>query len=140
VNTLKIAIVTLAASTLLLAAVPVSAEPRGIGGKVYPLKAEGGSNEYGTVALKLLDGQTVVELHVVNEPPGDVQTAHIHHGTCASVKPPIIHALSPLVDGTSESILDVSLATILATPSVVEVHSSYKTVDRSLACANLGSR
>ncbi len=139
-NTFKIAIVTLAASTSLLAAVAVSAEPRGVGGKVYPLKAVGGSSEYGTVALKLLDGQTVVEVHVVNEPSGEVQTAHIHHGTCASVKPPIIHALSPLVDGTSESLLDVPLSKILATPSVVEVHSSYKTEDRSLACANLGSR
>jgi hypothetical protein len=44
----------------------------------------------------------------------------------------------PLVDGTSESIVDVSLDKILATLSVVHVHSSYKNEQRSLACPSLG--
>ncbi len=137
-NTLKIALAALAVSTTLLAALPASAVPKSVGGKVYPLKAVGASGEYGTVALKPLGEQTAVEVHVVNEPPGDVQTVHIHHGTCAKVDPPIIYPLSPLVDGTSESIVDVSLDKILAILSVVHVHSSYKNEQRSLACASLG--
>jgi hypothetical protein len=121
----------------LLAALPAAAAPTSFGGKVFPLKPVGASNEYGTVALKPLGEQTAVEVHVVNVPPGVVQTVHIHHGTCAKVDRRIVYPLSPLVDGASDSIVDAPLATILATPSVVHVHSSYKNEHRSLACANL---
>ncbi len=139
-NTIKFALATLAVSATLLAALPASADPNGVGGKVYPLKSVGGSDEYGTVALKPLGQQTAVEVHVVNVPRGEVQTVHIHYGTCAKVIPPVIYPLSPLVDGTSESIVDVPLEKILATPSVVHVHSSYKNEHRSLACGYLGPK
>jgi hypothetical protein len=135
---MKTVIGAVASVAMLLAALPASAVPKGIGGKVYELKAVGGSGEFGTVALKPVGGQTAVEVHVVNVPPDEVQTIHIHHGTCAKLDPPIVYRLSPLVDGTSETIIDVPLSKILATPSVIHVHRSYADEQRSIGCANLG--
>jgi hypothetical protein len=139
-NTIKMALATFAASAALLAALPASAIPNSLGGKVYPIRPVNGSGEYGTVALKPLGQKTEVEVHVVNTPPGDVQTIHIHHGTCAHVQPPVIYPLAPLVDGTSESVVEAPLWKILAIPSVLHVHSSYKNEHRSVACANLAPR
>jgi hypothetical protein len=137
---LSIALAALAASVPLIAAPPAFADPNGVGGKVFALATENGSGEFGTVALKPLGQQTAVEVHVVGVPAGEVQPTHIHYGTCAAVQPPIIYSLSPLVDGTSESIIDVPLAKLLATPSVVHVHTSYKTEHSSVACADLSAK
>jgi hypothetical protein len=142
VNAIKfqIAIGAVAAALPLVAALPAVADPNGIGGRVFALNTENGSGEFGTVALKPLGQQTAVEVHVVNVPAGEVQPTHIHYGTCAAVQPPIIYSLSPIVDGTSESIIDVPLTKLLATPSVVHVHTSYKTEHSSVACAELSTK
>ncbi|MGP6159596.1 MAG: hypothetical protein ACLPYS_19150 [Vulcanimicrobiaceae bacterium] len=134
---IKITLATLAASAVLLSAVPAFAAANSVGGKVYPLEAVGGSGEYGTVALKPMGLQTEVEIHVVNAPAGLIQTVHIHKGTCASVDGPPVYPLSPLVDGTSTSVIDVPLDKLLTTPLVVHVHRSYKKELSSLACASL---
>ena len=137
---LKLASAALATSLPLFAALPAGADPNGVGGKVFALTTVNGSGEFGTVALKPLGQQTAVEVHVVNVPAGEVQPTHIHYGTCAAVQPPIIYSVSPIVDGTSESIIDVPLAKLLATPSVVHVHTSYKTEHSSVACADLSAK
>ena len=136
-NTIRPGLATLAAAAILLAAVPASASTS-IGGKVFLLRSEGGSGENGTVALKPLGQQTAVEVHVVNVPAGVSQTVHIHEGTCAKVAPQVKYPLSPVIDGTSESIIDVPLDKLLATPLVVHVHRTYKQERSSVACASIG--
>ena len=139
-NVPKIVLAACAAATTMLTALPAAAVPKSIGGKIFALRAVGGSGEYGTVALKPVGEQTAVEVHVVNVPRGQIQTVHIHRGTCAKVAWPITYPLSPLIDGASESIIDVPLDTILASPAVVHVHRSYQSEHRSLSCANLTPR
>ena len=139
-NIPKIVLAACAVGTAALVALPAGAIPKSIGAKIFPLTAEGGSGEYGTVALKPVGEQTAVEVHVVNVPRGEIKTVHIHRGTCAKVRWPITYPLSPLVDGASETIIDVPLAVILASPAVVHVHRSYRNEHRSISCANLTPR
>jgi hypothetical protein len=125
---------------LLLAAAPLAtraAEPQVSGSKVVKLHAQNGSHEYGTVAVKPHGDSVVVEIHVVGSPAGVSQPAHIHMGTCATLDPSPKYPLAPVLDGVSETMVKVPLATLLATPMAVNVHKSADDLKDYVACADL---
>ena len=126
---------TLAAAGLIaLATVGANADA---GSKVYKLHAQNGSHEYGTVALTPKGDSTMVQVHLVNAPPGVSQPAHIHMGTCAKLDPTPKYPLAAIVDGTSNSTVAVPMATLMASPMAVNVHKSGPEVSVYVACVNL---
>jgi len=73
---------------------------------------------------------------------GDNPT-HIHQGTCDDLDPnpqfPLTNIVLPAASltGTSETVVDVPLADLLATPHLVLVHKSAKEIGTYLACGNI---
>ena len=130
---------TLLAATLLLAAAvtAASAETQRPGSRVYLLHALHGSGEIGTIALKPRGARTDVEIHLVNAPKGTEQPAHIHKGTCAKLDPAPAYPLDSVLDGTSDGVVNVATATLLASPMAVNVHRSTNDLKVQVACANL---
>lgn len=124
-----------------LAAAPLAAsaaEPPPVSGsKVVKLHAQNGSHEYGTVALKPRGDSVDVEVHVVGSPAGVSQPAHIHMGTCATLDPSPKYPLQPILDGVSETIVKVPLATLIAMPMAVNIHKSADDLKDYVACADL---
>lgn len=101
------------------------------------LATENNSKESGTV--QLTDdgtGKVTAILNLIGAPKGVPQPAHIHTGTCA--KPgDVVYPLSSAVDGTSTTTLDTSLANILATGMIINVHKSQAAINTYVACGEL---
>ncbi len=119
------------------AALPAPAETQTPGSKVYKLHAQNGSHEYGTVALKPRGQSTDVEIHIVGAPPGVLQPAHIHSGTCRTLDPAPKYPLESALDGTSDIEVKVPIATLLASPMAINVHKSADDLKDYVACADL---
>jgi hypothetical protein len=113
------------------------AETQVPGSRVYQAVAQNGSHETGTVALKPRGGNTDVEIHLLNAPKGVSQPAHIHLGTCKSLDPAPKYPLEPVLDGTSDGVVHVSIATLLKSPMAVNVHASAANLKTYVACADL---
>ncbi len=107
------------------------------GSLVYRAVAQNGSHENGTVALKPRGANTNVEIHLLNAPKGVSQPAHIHMGTCKSLDPAPKYPLEPVLDGTSDGVVHVSIAMLHKTAMAVNVHASAANLKTYVACADL---
>jgi hypothetical protein len=108
-----------------------------VGSKVFALNAQNGSGESGTFALQPFGSKTEVEIHLLGAPKDVAQPAHIHTGTCAKLNPTPKYPLASVHDGFSETLLDVPMATLLATPLAVNVHKSASDIKTYVACGNI---
>lgn len=104
------------------------------------LREQNDSNESGSVTLSEEDGKTKVVLTLNGQPAGVAQPAHIHAGTCASIGA-VIYPLTLVVDGRSETVLNLPLETVLAaaTELSVNVHMSELNLGTYVACADIDS-
>ncbi len=125
------------AAFFLAAEAATPAETQVAGSRVYKLIAQNGSGEYGTVALKPRGASTDVEIHLLHAPPGVAQPAHIHTGTCKDLNPAPRYPLEPVLDGTSDVLVHVSIAALLKSPTAINVHASTNDLKRYVACADL---
>ncbi len=105
--------------------------------QVFALVAENGSGETGTVVLTPMGAQTKVDIALVGAPAGVAQPAHVHVGPCASLNPKPSYGLASVTNGVSETVISVSMATLLATPFAVNVHKSPTEAGIYVSCANL---
>ena len=100
------------------------------------LSEQNDSGQSGTATLTEVDGQTnvLVELDV----PSDVsQPAHIHSGACPDVGD-VVYPLANVVDGVSETILGVDLATLMGElPLAINVHQSAEQISVYTSCGDL---
>lgn len=103
---------------------------------VVVLSEQNDSGQSGTATLTEVDGQTnvLVELDV----PSDVaQPAHIHSGACPDVGD-VVYPLANVVDGVSETILGVDLATLMGElPLAINVHQSAEQISVYTSCGDL---
>jgi hypothetical protein len=106
------------------------------GGRVFALDAQNSSGEHGTVALKPRGDKTVVEIHLIGAPT-TAQPAHVHLGSCAKLDPTPKYPLTSIVDGISETTLDVPIATLVAGTMAVNVHKSADDLKTYVACGDL---
>lgn len=106
------------------------------GGKVYAVNGMSGSGQHGTVALKPRGAKTVVEIHLLNA-PASMEPAHIHSGSCAHLNPSPKYALTPVVDGISETTVDAPIAALTAGGMAVNVHKSSTAMSTYVACGDL---
>jgi hypothetical protein len=100
------------------------------------LEAQNDSEETGTATLEEVDGKTLVTLAVDNA-PATAQPAHIHAGACPAPGA-VVYPLTSVVDGASETTLDVTLAELTAQlPLAINVHMSAAEVATYVSCGDL---
>ena len=103
------------------------------------LNALNNSGEQGTAVLSDMSGKTKVVVSVSGAPVDIPQPAHIHVGSCpapGAVKYP----LTSLMNGVSETVLDVSISKILGElPLAVNVHKSAADAKTYVSCGDISS-
>ena len=101
------------------------------------LEEQNGSGISGTVSLSpASDGQLEVEIEVDGS-DGGPHPAHIHEGSCADLNPEPAFPLEDVVDGRSETTVDVELADLTLDESAVNVHESPENSATYVACADV---
>ncbi|HMD02324.1 MAG TPA: hypothetical protein VKG44_05100 [Candidatus Baltobacteraceae bacterium] len=129
-------VLTLVLAGFALAVLPASAADTS---KVFAMTAQNGSGENGTVVLTSMGDKTKVEVAIVGAPAGVSQPVHIHDGTCATLNPKPKYGLSPIVDGVSTTVVDVSMASLAAAPFAVNAHKSATEIATYVSCATIST-
>jgi hypothetical protein len=103
------------------------------------LGEQNASGQSGTATLSPNDDGTVHVSLEISNPPAEAQPAHIHQGTCAELDPAPAFPLESVVNGTSESDVDVSLQDLLDAVDgyAINVHKSDAEADVYVACGDI---
>ena len=105
------------------------------------LSPQSNSGESGTATLtKQGDTQTKVALSVSGAPAGVSQPVHIHKGSCAKLDPKPAFPLSPLVNGKSETVVNVSLDELNKGGYAINGHKSAQEVSTYVFCGDVGKK
>jgi hypothetical protein len=129
---------TLGAISFALAAVSLgTVGANATAGKSFPLHAQSGSGEMGTVTLVPKSAtETLVTVHVTGGGAAP-QPAHIHPGTCAKLNPAPKYPLHNVVNGVSSTTIDEPIAMLAKSGFAVNVHKSTTDLATYVACGNL---
>ncbi len=103
------------------------------------LEEQNGSGVSGTVRLEADGDQTRVTIEA-DDMGGDATTprpAHIHAGTCDDLDAVPEYPLEDIVDGKSETLVDVQLSELLDGEYAVNVHRSSDAIDEYIACGEI---
>ncbi len=101
------------------------------------LKAENNSGQDGTAMLTDMGGgKTKVVLDLRNSPAGP-QPAHVHEGTCANLNPAPKHPLTNVVNGRSETMLDVRMSDLMMGNLAINVHKSAQEAQTYVSCGDI---
>ncbi len=103
------------------------------------LEEQNNSSQSGTATIKEVDGKVMVSIHLING-SSIPQPAHFHTGTCS--KPgPIKYPLTNVVNGKSDTTLNVSLADFKKElPLIVNVHKSANQINIYVACGEVAAQ
>ena len=99
------------------------------------LAPQGGSGESGTATLTKEGAKTKVTLSVPNAK--GTQPTHIHKGTCATLDPKPAYPLSPLTDGKSETVVNVSLEDLEKGGYAINGHKSAQDLKTYVFCGDI---
>lgn len=95
------------------------------------------SGQSGTAMLKEVKGKATVVITLNNQPKDTEEPAHIHSGSCQTPGD-IKYPLTAVKNGSSETVLDVSLAQVLSElPLLINVHKSDKELGSYVACGDI---
>jgi Cu/Zn superoxide dismutase len=101
------------------------------------LEEQNDSGISGTATLSpTSDGEVEVELEVDGS-DGGPHPAHIHQGSCADLDPNPAFPLEDVVDGRSETTVDVDIADLTADEYAINVHESPENASNYVACADI---
>jgi hypothetical protein len=104
------------------------------------LEPQNSSGESGTATLtKAGDTKTKVVLEVQGAPAGVSQPVHIHKGTCANLDPKPAYPLSPVVNGKSETTVNVSLDSLEKGGYAINGHKSAQEAKTYVFCGPITS-
>ncbi|CAA9548432.1 MAG: tolB protein precursor, periplasmic protein involved in the tonb-independent uptake of group A colicins [uncultured Thermomicrobiales bacterium] len=104
-----------------------------------PLAALNNSGQSGTVVLTDRGNRTTgVVVTVQGGPAGVEQPLHFHEGSCANLDPTPLHPLRNLLDGRSESVIQVPLSELLGKPHALVAHKSAQEAAIYVTCGDLG--
>lgn len=108
-------------------------------GTMYTIAEQNGSGVSGTATmLETADGQ--VEVTLVMDGASDTveHPAHIHSGVCPNPGE-IVYPLENIVGGTSVTLLDASLAEVMAAAETlaINIHESSENLSNYVACGDL---
>ncbi len=110
------------------------AQPRTL---IFQLRPQSGSNQRGTIALTDMGAQTRVSIRLRGVPQDANEPAHIHTGTCQNLNPQPAFPLNNVVNGRSDTVVNVSLQQIMSAPHAINVHKSREEVQVYVACGDL---
>ncbi len=129
--------ILLAGIVALALAAPLAVDAKKSSAKTFPIAAQNGSGESGTVTLTP-DGadKTTVTVALTGAPAGP-QPAHIHPGSCAKLDPAPKYPLTNVVGGKSTTTVDVAIASLTAGTFAVNVHKSPDDLKDYVACGDL---
>lgn len=100
------------------------------------LNALSDSGEQGTAVLSDVDGKTKVTV-LISGAPTTAQPMHIHTGSCPTPGA-VTYPLTSLTNGSSETVLDVPLATIMSQlPLAINVHQSATELKTFVSCGDI---
>lgn len=102
-----------------------------------PFTAQNDSGITGTANFVEQSGKTTVTIDLVGTAADSDHPSHIHVGTCENLDPAPTYPLNDIIDGHSETVVDVTIATLLASPFAVNVHKSAEEISTYVACANI---
>src|SRR6185437_13820241 len=97
------------------------------------LAAQNGSGQNGTATLTAMGNQTQVVINITGEPSGASEPDHIHTGTCANLGG-VKYPLQNTVNGTSTTMVNVSLATLHSGTFAINLHKSAAEIGVYVAC------
>ena len=100
------------------------------------LSPVGDASQFGTASLTPEGDQTRVVLDV-DSPVSPSQPAHIHEGTCDNLTAEPAYGLPNVVDGRSESTVDVSLETLTASDYAINLHMSDDDLTTYTSCGDI---
>jgi hypothetical protein len=104
---------------------------------VIALLPDSNSGQTGVAEIKDENGKVKVEIILSGTPAGSVQPAHIHVGNRPSLGA-VKYPLSNVVDGVSETVLNVSFDQLLSgRPLGINIHKSATEMAVSVASGNL---
>lgn len=104
------------------------------------VSSQNNSGESGTATLRAMEGKTHVKLALIGAPSSVTQPAHIHTGSCAAIGG-VKYPLTFPVDGTSETMLDISLQQLLSElPLAINVHKSPQEASVYVACGDIAAQ
>jgi hypothetical protein len=95
------------------------------------------SGQTGTATLTAEGEQTQVSIELDDEPVSASQPAHIHEGTCDNLTAEPAFGLPNVVDGSSETTVDVSLETLTSSAYAVNLHMSDDDLATYTSCGNI---
>lgn len=102
------------------------------------LNPQNDSGQAGTAVLTpLAGGKTEVTIKVANPPSGVAQPAHVHDGTCENLNKAPKYGLTSVMNGTSTTVVNVDIATMMKTPHAINVHKSGPEAAVYVACGNI---
>ncbi|MDQ2805423.1 MAG: hypothetical protein M3Z04_00665 [Chloroflexota bacterium] len=98
-----------------------------------------GSGDFGTATLTAVgpDQVRVVIQMGGSMPMEHNHPAHIHQGTCAALNPTPAFPLNPVTNGQSDTIVPVSLTTLLASSYALNLHESPAAITTYTACGDI---
>jgi hypothetical protein len=93
------------------------------------------SGQSGDVTMTEADGKVTVRISLTGTPADSVpQPAHIHAGACPGVGE-VVHPLTTVVDGQSETVLETTFAELIAAmPLAINVHKSAEEAKVYVSC------
>lgn len=113
-----------------------SEEPKG-DEVIFNIMEGNASGMSGVAMLEPRAGKTRVSVRLASAPKGITQPTHLHMGSCPDVGA-VKYPLASLVNGKSETLLDVSLDKLKSElPLALNVHLSAKEIGVYVACGNL---
>ncbi len=135
----KVAILALALVMLALSGAAAGAQGTTGGSQnvgLVTMNPQNNSGESGSATLSEVNGKLVVSISLQNG-TAEPQPAHIHKGTCANLDPVPTYPLNSVVNGKSETTIDVSLATLMSGQYAINVHKSATEVTTYVSCGDL---
>lgn len=93
------------------------------------------SGQSGTATLTAVDGKTRVQIELANPAP-EAQPVHVHSGSCSELGS-VEHPLSNVVNGRSDTAIDVALPDLLSSPAAVNVHRSAPQANVYVSCGDI---
>lgn len=101
------------------------------------LEEQNDSGITGTATLSPTSGGEVEVEIELDGSEGGPHPAHIHEGSCADLDPNPAFPLEDVVDGRSETTVDVDIADLTADEYAINVHESPENAANYVACADI---
>src|SRR5687768_557498 len=101
------------------------------------LMEQNASGQTGTATLTGMDDGKLMVMVQLSNGSTVAQPAHIHAGTCANLDPKPAYPLTSVTNGASDTMVDVSLDTLLAGQFAINVHKSAAEASIYVACGDI---